>query len=252
MPADSMYLPLQVGKALAAPLGYAGDDTGINISSKNPDYCELTGLYWAWKNVKAEYVGLAHYRRHFTVRNTPLVADKRSFVLSSDELSEILKSYDVVVPKRRNYFIETNRSHYVHAHQECWLRDIKKILHNRYPEYLSAFDHVMTSTSAHMFNMLVMKRTFLLRYCSWLFDVLEELEFVVTNSPVPAERRLYGFAGELLLNVWLTANHIRYAEVDYMFMEHQNWIKKIGLFLKRKYLPECCNSNYKIKIHEQA
>ena len=46
-------------------LGYQGDDAGDNISEKNPYYCELTGLYWAWKNLDADYIGLAHYRRHF-------------------------------------------------------------------------------------------------------------------------------------------------------------------------------------------
>ena len=34
--------------------------TGDHISSKNPNYCELTGLYWAWKNLDCEYIGLCH------------------------------------------------------------------------------------------------------------------------------------------------------------------------------------------------
>ena len=64
MPQDSMYLPLQVGRALAdQDLGWQGDNTGDNISLKNPYYCELTGLYWAWKNLKADAIGLVHYRR---------------------------------------------------------------------------------------------------------------------------------------------------------------------------------------------
>ena len=46
-------------------IGYQPDNIGDNISSKNPSFCELTGLYWAWKNLDNEYLGLAHYRRHF-------------------------------------------------------------------------------------------------------------------------------------------------------------------------------------------
>lgn len=64
MPQDSMYVPLHVGRALDdQDLGWQGDNTGDNISLKNPYYCELTGLYWAWKNLKADAIGLVHYRR---------------------------------------------------------------------------------------------------------------------------------------------------------------------------------------------
>lgn len=42
------------------------DNTGDNISIKNPNYCELTAFYWIWKNQlhrADEYVGVYHYRR---------------------------------------------------------------------------------------------------------------------------------------------------------------------------------------------
>lgn len=65
MPDDSVYLPIQVGAALHSALGYVPDNTGYNISDKNPNYCELTALYWAWKNLECEYIGLCHYRRYF-------------------------------------------------------------------------------------------------------------------------------------------------------------------------------------------
>ena len=51
MPSDDIYLPVHVGKKGKTDLGYQGDDTGDNISDKNTNYCELTGLYWAWKNL---------------------------------------------------------------------------------------------------------------------------------------------------------------------------------------------------------
>ena len=68
MPKDEMYVPIHVGREGKDDLGYIGDNTGDNISSKNANYCELTGLYWAWKNFDADYLGLVHYRRHYTPR----------------------------------------------------------------------------------------------------------------------------------------------------------------------------------------
>lgn len=65
MPTDSVYIPIQVGKVGKANLGYLTDDTGDNISAKNVHYCELTGVYWAWKNLKCDYIGLCHYRLYF-------------------------------------------------------------------------------------------------------------------------------------------------------------------------------------------
>lgn len=89
MPSDDIYLPVHVGKKGKTDLGYQGDDTGDNISDKNTNYCELTGLYWAWKNLKADYKGLAHYRRHFMVRSSK--GTKEEKVLNRQQLEELLK-----------------------------------------------------------------------------------------------------------------------------------------------------------------
>ena len=47
---------------------YIRDDRFDNISRKNECYCELTGLYWLWKNCDDDIIGLVHYRRFFYKR----------------------------------------------------------------------------------------------------------------------------------------------------------------------------------------
>ena len=71
MPKNILFLPIQVGRAISSvDLGIQGDDTGDNISWKNRNYCELTALYWAWKNLKeVDIIGLCHYRRYFLLKN---------------------------------------------------------------------------------------------------------------------------------------------------------------------------------------
>ena len=88
MPTDPMYLPLHVGKAgKDLELGFQGDNTGENISEKNATYCELTGLYWAWKNLNADYIGLAHYRRHFRGKSGK---DKWDCILTTAQAEQLL------------------------------------------------------------------------------------------------------------------------------------------------------------------
>ena len=114
-PEDSLYEPIQVG--FKADLGILRDNIGDNISSKNKHYCELTALYWIYKNIQdLDYIGLDHYRRHFVSRVTR--GDKQDKVLKESELVKYLNNNTVIVPKHRNYFIETNYSHYVHSQHE--------------------------------------------------------------------------------------------------------------------------------------
>ena len=66
MPKDKIYLPILVGNS-SIKEKYLRDNTGENISSKNKNYCELTAMYWAWKNLQSDYIGLCHYRRYFMI-----------------------------------------------------------------------------------------------------------------------------------------------------------------------------------------
>lgn len=234
MPDDEMYLPVYVGaegKNLA--LDFAKDNTGENISKKNKNYCELTGLYWAWKNLDADYIGLVHYRRHFCVRT--LCRDKKAKVISKEQVKVLLNESDILLPIPRNYIIETNYSHYEHAHHAVDLDTTRQILVEKYPEYLNVFDSHMKKTTSHMFNMFIMKKNIFEQYCEWLFDVLFELEKRLDITEYNEnDSRVYGFVSELLLDVWIETNDYSYKNIPYVFMEKQNWLKKGMDFLLRK------------------
>ena len=227
MPEDGVYLPLQVGAAGKPSFGFRRDDEGENISLRNPNWCELTGLYWAWKNLKAEAVGLAHYRRHF--RGVHGIA-------TGNELRTALARADVVLPKKRNYFIETTYSQYVHAHHAEDLDVTRRILEERHPACVKAFDQAMASTKGHRFNMFVMRRPLFDAYCEWLFDVLFELERRLDITSYSAyDARVFGFVSERLLDVWLAAQDgVRVVELPIIHLESQHWPRKILSFLRRK------------------
>ncbi len=233
IPKDSMYFPLHVGAQGKQPIGLPGDNSGENISTKNPFWCELTGLYWAWKNLDYDYLGLVQYRRHFKGKNKS--KDKIDNTITKQELEELFKHTDIILPKKRYYFIETLYSHYAHTHYEKDLQNLKKVLNQKYPEYLNSFDIVMKRRYAHMFNMFVMKKEILDGYCKWLFDILFELEKRMKNKEYDQfHSRFYGRVSELLLDVYLNTNNMSYKEVKFMDMENVNWWKKGTSFLKAK------------------
>lgn len=239
MPEDSMYLPIHVGKENSKlSLPFIGDNTGEHISYKNQSYCELTALYWAWKNLNAEYIGLAHYRRHFVLRKPgPFCKDKFAYILSSTQVEQELKQHSVLLPKPRNYFIETNYSQFIHAHPLESMELTKKILEENYPSCLSAFDTVMNRTKAHRFNMFLMKKDIFCDYCDWLFSILFKLEQRLDISGYDDyNKRIFGFISERLLDVYIEQHHISYGELPVLFMEKENWLKKGFAFLKRKFI----------------
>ena len=233
MPEDPIYLPVQVGAAGKESIGYRRDDEGENISSRNANYCELTGLYWAWKHVDADYIGLAHYRRHFA--GGKRTGDKKERVIGGAELEGKLKGMDILLPNPRNYRIETGFSQYVHAHHAADLAMTRRILSEKYPEYLPMWDKCMKVTTGHRFNMFVMKKNLFDTYCTWLFDVLFELEKRLDISSYSAnDQRVFGFVSERLLDVWLEENKVKYRDIPYIFLDKENWITKILNFILRK------------------
>lgn len=234
MPDDPMYVPLEVGAYLNRNLPYLKDNTGDNISEKNPWYSELTGLYWAIHNLDCEYLGLCHYRRYLSLHKKN---DKSlSNVLSSGEAEKLLKETDIILPKKRNYYIETIYDHYRKTMYVEPLDIAGEIIREEYPEYYPEFDRLKHKTSAHLFNMFIMKKELAEDYCNWLFDILFEVEKRMDIEKYDEfHSRFFGRISERMLDIYINTNHLPYREVNMIYTGEVNWVKKVYGFLMAKF-----------------
>lgn len=243
MPKSDIYLPVHVGANGKKDIGYTRDDSGDNISELNPKCCELTGMYWVWKNVDADYYGLVHYRRHLS--NGKKSDNPYDKVLDRADLEKLIKKNDIILPKKRKYYIETLYSHYGNTHYAEHLDVTREILQEMHPEYVEQFDVVMKRTYAHMFNMFIMKKEYFQAYCEWLFPILFELDKRIDSSEYDAfQGRFLGRVSELLLDVWLDTNKLAYTEVPTVAMEKMDWGRKITSFLKAKFFKKKYGSSF--------
>lgn len=215
MPDDDVYLPIQAGAAGKESLGWQRDDEGDNISVKNPNYCELTALYWAWKNLDADYIGLCHYRRYF-VFHTLLARtkEKKYRILKRKNYEELLKKYDIILPRKYSVAPDDIFQQYKNAHHIQDLNKVKEIIAEIYPEYMMDFVQVMNQQDGYFCNMFVMRQELFYQYCQWMFSILFELEKRVDISEYDMyQARVFGFLSERLFNVWIGHQHLNICEV---------------------------------------
>ena len=229
----SIYKPIQVGSAPDIYSSFLRDDTGDHIAGKNSMYCELTALYWAWKNLDADTVGLCHYRRFFGSPQSRI--RKNQELLNGLQISKLLEEHDIILPKKRHYWIETRESQYAHAHHIEDLRVTELVLQEQHPAYLPEWKRMLASRSGHICNMFIMRKALLDEYCTWLFSVLFEVEKRLdTSSYSNNDKRVFGFLSERMLDVWVMTRKLRCTEVPMINLESQHWIQKGFSFVKRK------------------
>ena len=228
---NDIVIPIHAGRALnterARPLlnKMIGDDTGDNISIKNQNYSELTALYWMWKNSKADYVGLMHYRRYFNL--TPPVPSEHPckeilcfLGLEADNIKKIMSDYDVIVTSydldmpQYNYY---SRWHFV-ENLDLVIDHIRR----NYPAEAAVIDKVMMSKHFVAYNMFIAKKEVIDKYAAWIFKVLAELEdkleydhdkayfgCVIPRHPT-YQLRAPAYLAERLFDVWLEAHKNEY------------------------------------------
>ena len=178
-----------------------GDDTGENIYLKNNYFSELTGIYWVWKNTTNNIIGSCHYRRFLTAKPYPffhwlkynLLANWRinkkkqgliytnniklfkDRIINENEILEILESYDAILPKSRKFKYSIEEQ-YHRFHNEIDLPIVRKIIGEKYPDYLDSFDKVLKQNELYANNMFIMKQVDFELFMQWWFDILFELE----------------------------------------------------------------------------
>ena len=172
---------------------------GDNIDELNPWYCELTGLYYLWKNEKDDVIGLEHYRRYF-------LSDDKS-LLQEDEINETLKDNDIILrrfiyaPHGQKDGFEWPESQGIMKHFIEFLYQIKE------PEFAMFCLHLLkTSPEFAQCNMFIGKREIIDKYCSWLFNALNKADFEYFKQ----FKRLFGYFGEFMFFSWIKFNNYKY------------------------------------------
>lgn len=211
------YCALQVGAEGKEKNGYLRDNIGNHISGKNANYCELTGLYWIWKNTDDSYKGLVHYRRYFGRNN---LSNKISDICSYEYLLNCLKSVDIVLPYVEYFKQNAKEEILLHCCTEEIFDKLRQIIETKYPDYIETYDRYFNENKASLFNMLFCKREIFDAYCEWLFSILFVLEKQVDLAKLNTyQQRLYGFLSERLLNVWVIKNKLVVKHLPVIHME---------------------------------
>lgn len=185
----SWEIPIQAGAALTdRRICKICDDTGDNISYKNRQYCELTALYWIWKNDNSSYVGLSHYRRHFELNEKQLTR------LSCSDIDVVLTIPIFDFPSVEAVY---RRDHI----EKDWivLMEAIRILS---PDYMSSATEIGQGQFYYAYNMFIMRRGILEKYCAWLFPILSYCEEHCDEKEEVYQNRYIGFLAEHLMAIY--------------------------------------------------
>ena len=204
---NNIYMPIHVGKSLSDQnLGFQGDNTGDNISYKNKNYCELTGLYWAWKNLNCEYIGLVHYRRYFDVKD--------------EDILEYLTKYDIILasPIRKLMSMQEQLLNYCLGEDYCIMMLVIK---NICPQYYNTAVKYFSNNKCSPYNMFIASKKIVNAYSQWLFSILSEVEKYIRLSSYSRAARVYGYLAEHLLSIYCIHNNLKIKYIPIIIEDEQ-------------------------------
>lgn len=211
-------IPIQLGfDETHIELGIQKDNVGDNRGDKHPYYSELSGLYWIWKNIDAEYKGLFHHRRAFTLQNESLydhlfyqyrlfkcvlinmihykeTASPHQIVVKSAEyrirvqemvdtlLKGSLEKYDIIVPKPVTMWPQSVKKYFSIVLEENIFKMVGSVIEQKWPHYLLSWEKTLCGRQLHYANISIMSNKYFELYCQFLFGVLDEVESILKNE----------------------------------------------------------------------
>ena len=216
-----------------------------NIDDLNKFYCELTALYWIWKNDESDLISFEHYRRLFI---SPKHKFSKKYFLNKEEINNIFadKQIKIIVPYKVHFRYSVYKQ-YVIAHNSEDLDCLREQIKIQYPSYLYSFDDVMNGHEINLFNMFTMRKEDLNNYCEFAFNLLNKV-FEIKKEDILSrnvyQERSIGFLAERLFNVWIANNfkkeeiyHIQYLYFD---SKHSPFIRylanKVYKMLNKDYI----------------
>jgi len=229
------YLVIHVGASNTdKDFGYEKDSLGDNISLKNPNYCELTALYYISKNRLHEfsYLGLVHYRRYFVKDSFKSFFNLSRNIVDEEYISKLLHENDVVLPVKRQYPFISAKAHYKKNHNAQDLNVLEKVIEELYPDYLHSYNEVMSSSSIHLYNMFILKSDLAQEYLTWLFDILDKVELNLDISDYDSyQSRVFGFLSERLLNIWVCHKNLKVKTLNVYEPDGRRYTEKAKKFI---------------------
>lgn len=233
-----------------------GDNTGDNISEKRLYIGESTVEYWAWKNIKAEYYGLCHYRRYLSFSDTWYPTSSEGFItldklsrheeekyglLNANKMEQIIRKYDMLIAEPS---LVMRRRPIHHKHEtvmELWnawpsLIDIRyidlmlELIDKMRPQYSDAAREYLNGLYHRGYQCYIMKRELFEELCDFKYPIMFEAERRFDSTPFDKTYkreqhiRTVGFIGEVLYGIFIqyqiTKGNVKYKELQTLFIVH--------------------------------
>lgn len=267
---NNIFVPIHLGRALANKISkddiydkfelewllsnMIGDDTGDNISYKNRELCELTGIYWAWKNLEKlnnpDYIGFMHYRRHLCfdlncdeevadtgLLNSEILNDEYliKYGLTEQNIEELTNKYDIILGEKVDVTRMAKKSTYdfyknispniLHIEDYELVLDLVEKL---YPEYSYSIREYSASPYAYFANIFILKKDLFQEYAQWLFSIIFEAEKLIDLTFYNVQEiRALAYISEWLFGIWYThlikTRNIKSLELKRTFINNTNY-----------------------------